>query len=213
MPARLRARSRGRLVAGASVASFAALAVAAARLSPPDAALADRYLALAALSAIAAVVAAVVEGWRTFERPQRLGAFVLLVGSAMTWQAGRLWIHERQFDARAAAQRDALRLAALELSGDVLNFLADRARTAPPAPAAATWDRDVAAVLAHDDDTVRRYEARFGAAVRRTRDLLDLEGLQDRDLDTFYRRPAGAFQIRIVAARLAALAQRLPPPR
>jgi hypothetical protein len=198
-------------VAGASVVSFATLATAAARLSPPAAALAERYLALAALSAIAGVLAGAVEGWRTFERPQRLAAFVLLVASAMAWQAGRLWIHERQFDALAASQRDALRLAAVELSGDIVNFLAERVRTAPPPPAPATWDRDVAAVLAHDDETVRAYEARFGPAVRRTRDLLDLEGLEDRDLDAFYRRPASAFQIRIVAARLAALARRLEP--
>ena len=31
----------------------------------------------------------------------------------------------------------------------------------------------------------------------------------DRDLDAFYRRPANAFQITVVARRLAALAHRL----
>jgi hypothetical protein len=39
--------------------------------------------------------------------------------------------------------------------------------------------------------------------------LLALEGVTDRDLDAFYRRPANAFQIDVVAKKLAALAGRL----
>jgi hypothetical protein len=53
------------------------------------------------------------------------------------------------------------------------------------------------------------YEAEFGAAVRRTRDLFALRGLTDRDLDAFYRRPASAFDIGVIARRLAVLAHRL----
>jgi hypothetical protein len=204
-----RAGSLWRVVVGSSIAAFAAVAAAAASLSPPAAGVADRYLALAAVASIAAVLAAASAGWRTFARPQRLGAFVLLVASAMAWHAGRLWIHERQFDYLVASQREALRLAAVELSGDILDFLAARARTVPPSPAPATWDRDVAGVLAYESDTAGMYEARFGPAVRRAHDLFALEGLDDRDLDVFYRRPANAFQIRIVARRLAFLAGRL----
>jgi hypothetical protein len=204
-----RASSLWRLVVGSSIAAFASVAAAAAVVSPFAAGLADRYLALAAVSAIAAVVAAATTGWRTFTRPQRLAAFVLLVASAMSWQAGRMWIHERQFDALVASQREALRLAAIELSGDIVNFLADRARTVPPPPAPATWDHDVAARLAHESETARLYEARFGPAVRRAHDLFAFEGFDDRDLDVFYRSPANGFQIRTVARRLALLARRL----
>jgi hypothetical protein len=76
-------------------------------------------------------------------------------------------------------------------------------------PSPATWDRDVAAMLAFENDTSLRFEQRFGPQVRRTRELFELEGFTDRDLDAFYRAPANAFQIGVVATRLAVLARRL----
>jgi hypothetical protein len=41
------------------------------------------------------------------------------------------------------------------------------------------------------------------------RDMFSLRGLIDRDLDAFFRQPANAFQIGVVARRLAVLAHRL----
>src|SRR5262249_45206275 len=48
-----------------------------------------------------------------------------------------------------------------------------------------------------------------GGAVRRTRDLFAIEGITDRDFEAFYRHPANAFQIDVVARKLDALARRL----
>ena len=39
--------------------------------------------------------------------------------------------------------------------------------------------------------------------------MFSLRGLTDRDLDVFYDRPANAFQIDVIAQRLAVLAHRL----
>jgi len=72
-----------------------------------------------------------------------------------------------------------------------------------------TWQHDVDAVLRYDAGTAILYEQRFGPQVRRTCELLALEGLTDPDLTMFYRAPATAFQIEIVAEKLAVLGRRL----
>jgi hypothetical protein len=97
---------------------------------------------------------------------------------------------------------------ATQLSGDIVNFLRERAPGAPRHPAPATWDRDVAAVLQYEAEDVEPFDRMFGPQVRRTRQLFDLEGLTERDLDAFYRHPANAFQMNIIAKKLAALARR-----
>jgi hypothetical protein len=53
---------------------------------------------------------------------------------------------------------------------------------------------------------VTAFERRFGKAVRTTHDVLGLLGIRDRDFDVFYARPANAFQMRIIAEKLATLA-------
>lgn len=194
----------------AAVLACGAVALTAAELTPPAVRIADRYLAITAILLVAGVLVAVGSAPRALDRPERLAAVVVLLATAGAWYAARLAVHEKQFNYLVAWQTSELRMAALELSGDVLNFLSRRAREAPSHPAPATWDRDVEAILRFEDETAAEFEASFGAHVRRTRDLLAVEGLRDPDLDTFLRRPANAFQIDIVARRLAALAGRLP---
>ncbi len=64
-------------------------------------------------------------------------------------------------------------------------------------------------MLRYEQDTSLLFEADFGPQVRRTREMFSLRGLTDRDLDAFYRRPANAFQIGVIARRLPVLAHRL----
>lgn len=194
----------------AAVLACGAVALTAAELTPPAVPMADRFLAITAILIVAAVLAAVGSAPRALERPERLAAVVVLLATAGAWYSARLAVHEKQFTYLVAWQKSQLRMAALEVSGDVLNFLSRRAREAPARPAPATWDRDVDAILRFEDETSAEFEASFGARVRRTRDLLAIEGLRDPDLDAFYRHPANAFQIDVVARRLAALAGRLP---
>ncbi len=201
--------SAWRWSAASAACACAAVALGAWVLWPPAVGIADQYLTLAALCAIVAVIAIVLTSWRQFERPQRLAAFVMLVATGMSWYAARLSVHERQFDYLVASQKTALRLQATQLSGDIVNFLRQRALSAPRHPAPATWDRDVAAVLQYEAEDVELFDQMFGPQVRRTRQVFDLEGLTERDLDTFYRHPANAFQINIIAQKLAALARRL----
>jgi len=176
---------------------------------PPAVAIADQYLTLTAILVGATVVTAAATAQQRLDRPQRLATVVILLVAAGVWYAARLSVHEKQFDYLVASQHRQLELAAIELAGDIEIFVRDRAAVAPPRPSPATWDRDAAAVLAFDDDTSRRFAQRFGAQVRRTRELFALEGFTDRDLDAFYRAPANAFQIAVVATRLASLAHRL----
>jgi hypothetical protein len=206
---RARIESFYAVTAASAIAGCATVAAAAAALTPPAVAIADRYLTLTVILVGAAIVTAVVTAPRRLERPERLAAVVVALAAAATWYSARSWVHEKQFDYLVAWQQRQLELAALELSGDILNFLHERAAEAPPRPAPATWDRDVAAALAFDRDTSIVFEQRFGAEVRRTRELFALEGLTDRDLDAFYRRPATAFQIDVVAKKLDALGRRL----
>jgi hypothetical protein len=183
--------------------------LAAATMARPAVAIADRSLALAAILATATILTAVLTSRHTFDRERRLGAVVLLVATGMGWYAGRLWIHEKQFDDLVREQKADLELRIVEIAGDIVNFLRERGRTAPPHPSPATWQRDVDALLRYEAETSSLYERRFGPQVRKTRDILALERLTDRDLDAFYRRPANAFQINVIAEKLIALARRL----
>ena len=206
---RARVSALCRTAVAAAVFGCAAVALTAAELTPPAVPIADRYLTLTAIFIVATVLSAIGRSRRALDRPERLAAVVVLLATAAAWYAAQIAVHEKQFDYLVAWQKTQLEMAAVELSGDIVNFLNRRTHEAPQHPVPETWDRDVQAVLRFEEATSVEFEASFGARVRKTRDLLALEGLRDADLDTFYRRPANAFQIDVVARKLAALARRL----
>ncbi len=183
--------------------------IAAARMTPPAVGIADRYLTLDAILVTATIVTAAVSSRQQFDREHRLLVVVLLVSTGMAWYSGRLWVHEKMFDYLVLEQKTELHLRIVELSGDMELFLRERALQGPPKPAPTTWDRDVQRVLLYEEETAQLYEIRFGAQVRKTREILALERVTDRDFDSFYRRPANAFQINVLAERLLVLARRL----
>jgi hypothetical protein len=171
--------------------------------------IADRYLTFAAIAATAAVVTAMVMARRPMDRARRLLVVVLLGAIWCAWYAARLHIHEVQFDALVRKQKGDLELRCLTLSGDIAAFARQRGETAPPPPKPATWERDVTTLLRYDTETSIMFEEKFGAQVRKAHDLLAIEGIRDRDFESFYRHPANAFQINVVASKLVALAYRL----
>jgi hypothetical protein len=193
----------------ATIGGLLMVTVVAGTMTPPASAIADRYSTLAGILIAATVVTTLVVAGDRLERPGRLMAVVVLLTTGVAWYSGRLWVHEKQFDYIVAQQKTDLELRAVELSGDIVNFLRERRLTAPPHPSPPTWERDVEAVLGYEQETSALFDAQFGLQVRRIRDLLSLRGLRDRDLDAFYRRPANAFEIGIVAEKVAALARRL----
>ena len=197
------------LIASSAIAGCAAVAAAAAALTPPAVAIADRYLTLTAILVGATVITTVATTRRRLDRPERLAALVVVLAAGGAWYGSRVWVHEKQFDYLVSAQQRQLELSALELAGDIENFVRKRAAQAPQRPAPQTWDHDVAAMMAFDNETSVLFAAQFGPQVRRTRDLFVLEGLTDRDFDAFYRNPANPFQIDVVARRLDVLARRL----
>ena len=197
----------GRDAVAAAIGGLVMVAIVAARMSPPASAIADRYSTFAAILAVATLITVLVLA--KLDRPGRLLAVVLLLVTGMGWYSSRLWVHEKYFDYLVAQQKTSLDLGCIELAGDIANFLRERAGHAPPRPQPATWERDMDALLRYEQETSALFDAEFGAQVRRTRQMMAMRGFVDRDLDAFYRRPANAFQITVVATRLAALAHRL----
>src|SRR3954453_23159462 len=199
----------GRTVLASVVGGLVMVTVVADRLTPPAYKIADQYSTLAAILIVATVLTILFVSRERLGRPGRLAAVVVLSATTMCWYSARLWVHEKEFDYLVAQQKTDLAIRSIELSGEVANFLRERARTAPPHPRPATWERDESAVFRYEQDTSALYEAQFGLAVRQTRQLFAQRGLIDRDLDAFYRRPASAFEIGVIARRLAVLSHRL----
>jgi hypothetical protein len=205
----IRADAIGRAAVAAAIGGLVMVTIVADRLTPPASAIADRYSTLAAILIVATVLTTLVVSRERLDRPGRLAAVVVLLATGMAWYGGRQWAHEKYFDYLVAQQKIALELDSIEMSGAITNFLRARASTAPPRPRPATWERDEDAVLGYEQDTALLFEADFGPQVRRIREMYSLRGLIDRDLEAFYRRPANAFQIGVIARRLAVLAHRL----
>jgi hypothetical protein len=205
----IRVDAIGRTAVAAAIGGLVMVTIVADRLTPPAGAIADRYSTLAAILIVATVLTTLVVSRERLGRPGRLAAVVVLLATGMAWYGGRQWVHEKYFDYLVAQQKTTLALDSIEISGAITNFLRARANSAPPRPRPATWERDEDAVLRYEQDTAQLFEADFGPQVRRIREMYSLRGLIDRDLEAFYRRPANAFQIGVIARRLAVLAHRL----
>jgi len=199
-----------RTALAATLGGLLTVTIVADRMTPPAYNIADQYSTLAAILIVATVLTTLVASRRRLGRPGRLAAVVVLIATAMLWYSARLWVHEKEFDYLVSQQKTDLEIRGIELAGDIANFVRERARTAPPHPQQpATWERDENAVFRHEQETAALYEAQFGLAVRQIRQMFAQRGLIDRDLDAFYRRPASAFEIGVVARRLAVLSRRL----
>jgi hypothetical protein len=158
---------------------------------------------------MAKLVAWVVRAGRSFHREERLLTFVTFAAIVMAWIGAQQGIFDVAFNHEVHVQKSALVVSARDLSREILSFLEGRRRVVPARPRPATWDDDVAAWARYDDETAVAYDRQFRARVRAARDLLALRNMRDRDLDTFYERPANDFQVGIVARKLAGLADKL----
>jgi hypothetical protein len=196
-------------IIGVAVLTVAAFGVIAGLMTPPAVAIADDDFTFAAILAASGVIVWVAGSNRAFGRPAQLGTFLALLVIAGAWSGARQWSHQRQFEYVANRQRQQLRLSALELSGNLINFLRVRRQFLPPPPAPDTWDKDERAIIRFEAETVKAFEQKFAREVRSTHDLLALRGYRDRDLDTLYRRPADEFHIRTIAIKLATLANKI----
>src|SRR3954451_1070248 len=199
----------GRTVLASVVGGLVMVTVVADRLTPPAYNIADQYSTLAAILIVATVLTILFVSRQRLGRPGRLAAVVILIATGMMWYSARLWVHEKEFDYLVAQQKNDLEVRGLELSGGIANFLNRRARTAPARPQPATWERDETAVFRYEQETALLYEEQFADGVRRIRAMLAQRGLTDRDLDTFARHPSTAFEIGVIAERLAMLSRRL----
>ena len=180
------------------------------RLTPPAADVSTWCFGSAAVLLTLKLLYWIATSQRSFGRPYRLAAFVMLAAIAMGWYGSMQWVHERQFDYIVAAQNADLKLTATQLSASILAFVAERGRHAPPRPRPATWNQDEAAFFRYETEMVEAFDRRFGKPTRVAHDVFRQLGFRDRDLDAFYAHPANAFQMRIVAQKLASLAEKVP---
>ena len=154
----------GRTALAAAVGGLVMVTVVADRMTPPAGAIADAYSTLAAILITATVLTTVLRrarGWdgQAVSPPSSFCSRP----SARRGTARGCGSHEQQFDYLVVQQKTDLELRSVELSGDIVNFLRQRARTAPPRPRPATWDRDEAAVFRHEQETAMLFDAEFGA--------------------------------------------------
>ena len=195
---------------GPPVAVLIAFGEAGARFAPPAIEVAIWSFGAAAVLLTLKLLCWIAVSHRSFERHNRLAAFVMLLAIAGGWYAADGWVHERQFDYIVSAQNAELKLSTAQLSASILAFVTEWARHAPPAPRPETWNEDQAAFARHETEMVEAFERRFGRSTRIAHDVLRQLGLRDRDLDVFYAHPGNAFQMRVVGTKLAALASRVP---
>jgi hypothetical protein len=193
----------------AAAAASTAFGVTAVRGNPPAFSVALTCISIFAAAMAVRLVAWVAASGASFGREERLVAFVSLMAIGFGWLGAREWIADRDFDYLAAQQKADLVYSLRDLSLRIDGFTATRDRVAPPRPRPATWQKDEDTFERFEDETVVEYERRFGARVRMARNLVALRGVTDRDFDTFYRRPANEFQIRVIARKLDAFAARL----
>jgi hypothetical protein len=194
---------------GPPVVLLMAFGATGARSAPPAVDVATWCFGFAAILLIIKLMLWITTSERAFARGDRLAAFVMLCAIAMSWYGSRQWVHERQFDDLVATQNADLRVRASQLSAEIVAFVQERGRHAPGRPQPATWDQDEAAFIRYETETVQAFERQFGKPVRATHDIFGLLGIRDRDFDAFYAHPANAFQMRVIAARLASLATKV----
>lgn len=194
---------------GPPVLLLITLGVIGARGAPPAVDVTTWCFGFAAILLVIKLLLWITTSERAFARGDRLAAFVMLCAIAMSWYSSRGWVRERQFDYLVAAQNADLRAMAAQLSAEIVAFALERGRHAPGRPQPATWDQDEAALTRYEAETVTAFERQFGKPVRATHDIFGLLGIRDRDFDVFYAHPANAFQMRIIAGKLASLAAKV----
>jgi hypothetical protein len=193
---------------GPPVALLVAFGVIGARVAPPATDVSTWCFGSAAVLLTLKLLFWITASHRLFGRHDQLVAFVMLCAIAMGWYNSRQWVRERQFDYMVAAQHADLRLTVVRLSAEILAFVAERGRHVPP-PRPATWDQDEAALHRYEIEMVNAYDRQFGRQVRAAHDIFGLLGMSDKDFEICYAHPVNAFQMRIIAVKLASLASRM----
>jgi hypothetical protein len=186
------------------------MALAAVQVRPPAPDVARLCIATGGGLLLVNLIAWVARDGARFGREERLCAFAIFAAVSMGYYLAREAIAETQFDYIVAAQQHELVDTASQLSREIGAYLDGRVRLAPPRPhMPETWERDEAAWMAFERETVTGYTQLFSRRVRLARAALTFRNLRDRDLDALYQGAGNTFQIRIVGERLAVLADRL----
>src|SRR6185436_5267206 len=104
----------------------------AALMVPPAVDIANDDFTLAAILAAAGVIVWVSSNCESFGRPVQLGTLVALLIVGGAWHSARQWNQQRQASYLVTRQKQQLRLNAIQLSGNLINFLRERRRFLPP---------------------------------------------------------------------------------
>jgi len=166
--------------------------------------------------------------------PQRRGVSVLiLLCAVLAFGGSHLWIQHRKFmhmaekgepkkevvapkvksDQRPSppgevfGTTDPLESKALQISADIMDFLAGREATAPPLPKQETWEHDISMYSGYEQNTLSIYRDIYEPQVNEIRNKFAVERKRtNAQLDAIYEKPPSSEFIRIVAKSLRQLA-------
>ena len=102
-----------------------------------------------------------------------------------------------------------LKTRATLLSNQIMKFVLDRERSAPPIPREGSWYEDVDKIMKYSSESVNLFYLNFQPKVAAIHDELVEHGLQDDEFDKFYRHPVNYLVMQLVAERIAVLAEKL----
>jgi hypothetical protein len=95
-------------------------------------------------------------------------------------------------------------------SKEILQFLSDRNKEAPPYPLFGILSRRAKAAEAYDEETVSLFRSQHDSELRRIRQELAVNGLEDSELDELYQHSTAPSSLRLIAGRLQELANQVP---
>src|ERR1017187_8346972 len=109
---------------------------------------------------------------------------------------------------------------ALQLSHDILSFVAERSRMRPPAPTVnyganreefkRQWDQYAQTLTAQANETAAQYQIRFGSQVSSVLNDLKAANINTAAIDGCITSSGGDFWMQICGSRIGALADKLP---
>ena len=97
-----------------------------------------------------------------------------------------------------------------DLSSEIDKFLIDCESKKPPQPTITAMEADINRLFDYFRDKVREYSSKFTPLVIGIRDEFAKNGLQDKELDKYYKNPDSMREIHIIAERLRILAGQVP---
>jgi len=97
----------------------------------------------------------------------------------------------------------------LILSSEILRYLGDREKAAPPLPRRETWQEDTDKIIRYFQETMSIYSQKFAGRVLAIHNEFAELGLRTEELDRFYEHPTNPLGVKAVGEQIGALSERI----